>query len=169
MRSPGLRFHARPQENGRGGRSRTGTGRSPAGFESAVSACSNHAAKNGADGGNRTLMSLRSPTSRAGAYAVSPHPQKLEHPQGRASCSLPYRGSPSLSIYGLDALKWSKREELHLRSPHGRRVYSALHLLLCHASMSWELGRDSHPRPFPYEGTALTAAPPSYEFGGPPR
>lgn len=31
-------------------------------------------------------------------------------------------------------IKWSRRKELHLRSPSGRRVYSALHLLLCHAS-----------------------------------
>ena len=30
--------------------------------------------------------------------------------------------------------KMSKRKDSHLRSPSGRRVYSALHLLLCHAS-----------------------------------
>ena len=39
----------------------------------------------------------------------------------------------SVAFYGLDA-KWSKRKDSHLRSPSGRRVYSALHLLLCHAS-----------------------------------
>jgi hypothetical protein len=33
-------------------------------------------------------------------------------------------------------LKWSKRKDSHLRSPGGRRVYSALQLLLCHASES---------------------------------
>jgi hypothetical protein len=38
----------------------------------------------------------------------------------------------SVAFYGLDA--WSKRKDLHLRSPSGHRVYSAPHLLLCHAS-----------------------------------
>jgi hypothetical protein len=57
---------------------------------------------------------------------------------------------------------------LHLRSPSGRRVYSALHLLLCHASKNWGLRRDSHPRPSPYEGAALTAAPPSRKMVGRP-
>ena len=69
----------------------------------------------------------------------------------------------SVAIYGLDA--WSKRKDLHLRSPSGRRVYSALHLLLCHASKKWGLERDSHPRPSPYEGAALTAAPSSQMVG----
>jgi hypothetical protein len=39
----------------------------------------------------------------------------------------------SVAFYGLVA-KWSKRKDSHLRSPSGRRVYSAPHLLLCHAS-----------------------------------
>ena len=89
---------------------------------------------------------------------------KMEHPQGRAPCSLPYHGSPSLSTGWMQ--NWSKRKDSHLRSPLGRRIYSALQLLLCHAS-KWGLGWDSHPRPSPYEGAALTAAPPSH--GGPPR
>ena len=69
----------------------------------------------------------------------------------------------SVAIYGLDA--WSKRKDSHLRSPQGRRVYSALHLLLCHASKKLGARADSHPRPSPYEGAALTAAPSSQLVG----
>ena len=64
-------------------------------------------------------------------------------------------------------INWSRRKDLHLRSPLGRRVYSASQLLLCHASKKWGLEQELHLRPSPYEGAALTAAPPSR--GGPPR
>ena len=46
---------------------------------------------------------MRSPDSRSGAYAVSPRPQKREHPQGRAPCSLSYQDSPSLSTAWMHA------------------------------------------------------------------
>jgi hypothetical protein len=56
-------------------------------------------------------------------------------PTGCGPCSLPYQDSPSLSTGWMQ--KWSKRKDSHLRSPRGRRVYSALQLLLCHASKKW--------------------------------
>lgn len=86
--------------------------------------------------------------------------RRLEHPQGRAPCFLPYQGSPSLStgwmrwpagrsfsrrltlcppmpclrratfVFAALGEGWSKRKDLHLRSPSGHRVYSAPHLLL---------------------------------------
>ncbi len=37
-----------------------------------------------------------------------------------------------VASYALPA--WSRRKDLHLRSPRGLRVYSAPHLLLCHVS-----------------------------------
>lgn len=83
----------------------------------------------GAGGGNRTLMGFRPSASRTDVSTVPPRPQRMEHPRGRARCIFPRQ---SVAFYGLDA--WSKRKDLHLRSPSGRRVYSALHLLLCHAS-----------------------------------
>lgn len=83
--------------NGRGGRICTGTGSDAQRGLSPPCLRSNHAAKTGADRGSCTPMGFSPPAPRAGASPVSPCPHKMEHPQGRAPCSLPYQGSPSLS------------------------------------------------------------------------
>ena len=89
----------------------------------------------GADGGSRTLMGSRPPASRAGASAVSPHPQKIGR-DGRTCTSAARMG-----------------------------VAFTARCNCCSAtSRKSGLGRDSHPRPSPYEGAALTAAPPSREW-----
>lgn len=87
----------RTAANRRGGRIRTGTGHQAQRVLSPPCLHSNHAAKSGADRGNRTLKDSRPSAPRADASTVSPRPQELEHPQGRAPRSLPYQGSPSLS------------------------------------------------------------------------
>ena len=148
---------------GRGGRIRTGTGNHAQRVLSPPCLRSNHAAIKWC--GQReshphelalTGFSLR----RVYCFATS---AKTGASTGTCALlsALPRQ---SVAIYGLDA-KWSKRKDSHLRSPRGRRVYSALHLLLCHASKRWGLERDSHPRPSPYEGAALPAAPSSQMVG----
>lgn len=155
-------LHHSPENTWCGRRESHPHGLSPVGFSDRRVYCSTTSAKNGASTGTCAPLSV-----------------------------LPRQ---SVAFYGLDA--WSKRKDLHLRSPSGRRVYSALHLLLfallprghplgsptrsargsaifalrapsATLRKRWGLERDSHPRPSPYEGAALTAAPPSH--GGPPR
>gem|GEM_PF-5666620 len=91
-----------------------------------------HSSENGADRGSRTLTSFRSPAPRA-ACLLFHHVRKTGASTGTCALlsALPRQ---SVAFYGLDA-KMAKRKESHLRSPRGRRVYSALQLLLCHASM----------------------------------
>lgn len=118
-----------------------------------------------------------------GRLLVPPHPQEN---WSRRKDWLAHRAWP----YGLRLRRPGRAATLpHLRSPFGRRVYSALQLLLfasrprgarsahpspcsglspspCYALClprleKKGLGRDSHPQPSPYEGAALTAAPPS--------
>jgi hypothetical protein len=97
LRPPGLLFHARPHDWSRRPELHRHGQLRPTGFEAVVFPHFTTPRKGGADRGSRTLTSLRSPDSRSGAYTVSPHPQKLEHPQGRAPCCLSYQDSPSLS------------------------------------------------------------------------
>ena len=124
--------HARPPDwSRRSELHRHGQSR-PAGFESAVFPnFTTPRMKIGADRGNRTLMGSRPSAPRADVSTVPPRPQKTGASTGTCAplSALPRQ---SVAIYGLDA--WSKRKDLHLRSPSGHRVYSALHLLLCHAS-----------------------------------
>jgi hypothetical protein len=125
---------------GRGGRSRTGTGNDAQRGLSPPCLHSNHAAINWC--GQReshphelalTGFSLR----RVYCFATS-----AKAGASTGTCALlSVLPRQSVAFYGLDA-KWSKRKDSHLRSPSGRRVYSALHLLLCHASKKWGLERD---------------------------
>lgn len=116
----------RTAANGRGGRIRTGTGHHAQRVLSPPCLHSNHAAikwcgqreshpqglSSIGSSGRRVYClfaslprghPLSSPARCARGYAISalratsPRPQTLEHPQGRAPCSLPYQGSPSLS------------------------------------------------------------------------
>jgi hypothetical protein len=131
LRPPGLLFHARPQ-NGRGGRSRTGTGNDAQRGLSPPCLHSNHAAIKWC--GQReshphelalTGFSLR----RVYCFATS-----AKTGASTGTCALlSVLPRQSVAFYGLDA-KWSKRKDSHLRSPEGQRVYSASQLLLCHAS-----------------------------------
>lgn len=81
---------------GRGGRTRTGTGPSPADFEAAVSThCTTP---------RKMVRTEGVAPSRAFAHQLLGlarmlfrHIRKMEHPPGRAPGWLPYRGSPSLS------------------------------------------------------------------------
>ena len=140
LRPPGLLFHAQRRDWSRRLELHWHGHLRPAGFESAVFPNFTTPRKSGADRGSRTLTSLRSPDSRSGAYTVSPHPQKLEHPQGRAPCCLSYQDSPSLStgwmqngrsgrtrtriarlrggspelLRGRGAENWSARQDSHL-------------------------------------------------------
>jgi hypothetical protein len=60
--------------------------------------------RNGADRGNRTLMSFRPSAPRADVSTIPRHPhEKMEHPQGRAPCCLSYQDSPSLSTDGMQS------------------------------------------------------------------
>lgn len=90
--------------------------------------------KIGADGGSCTLTNLRSPASRAGASASS----------------------------ATSAGKPSRRKDLHLRSPMRAARLQRAAIAALPRLEKMGLGRDSHPRPSPYEGAALTAAPPSH-------
>lgn len=54
-----------------------------------------------------------------------------------------------------------RRRSAHPSRCSGLRHLRAAALRLPHLDEYWALGRDSHPRPSPYEGAALTAAPPS--------
>ena len=75
LKPPGLLFHTQP--HGRGGRTRTGTGvEAQRILRPLCILIPTTPRKIGANGGSRTLMSLRSPASRAGAYAIPPRPQK---------------------------------------------------------------------------------------------
>ena len=83
---------------------------------------------------------------------------KMEPARGHAPRSRPYQDRTSLSMFCrlgpggrtcTSVARWAARLQ--------RAAFAALPRL----DENWALGRDSHPRPFPYEGTALTAAPPS--------
>lgn len=58
-----------------------------------------------------------------------------------------------VASYALPA--WSRRKDLHLRSPRGLRVYSALHLLLCHVSKTGGSGGSRTRIDTAYETVAL--------------
>ena len=74
-------------------------------------------------------MSLRPPAPRAGASPIPPRPQKnwSIHRDVRPALCLTKTVRRFLRV---GCVNWSKRKDSHLRSPRGRRVYSALHLLL---------------------------------------
>lgn len=150
-------------EFGRGGRSRTGTGNHAQRVLSPSCLRSNHAANEiGAGGGNRTLIGFRPSASRTDVSTVPPRPQKMEHPQGRAPCSLSYQDSPSLST------AWMHGRSGRTRTFVAREgVAFTARCICCFATLrkNWGLERDSHPRPSPYEGAALTAAPSSQMVG----
>lgn len=161
LRPPGLLFHARPQswsrrpESHRHGQSR------PTGFEAVVSTFQPRREEIGADRGNRTLMGFRPSAPRADVSTVPPRPQKMEHPQGRAPCCLSYQDSPSLST------GWMHGRSGRTCTFVARQGIAFTARCICCSATLRKMGleRDSHPRPSPYEGAALTAAPPS-QIGG---
>ena len=113
----------------------------PTGFEAAVFPnFTTPRLKIGTDRGNRTLMSFRPSAPRADVSTVPPRPHEKSGASTGTCALLSVLPRQSVAFYGLDA-KWSKRKDSHLRSRSGRRVYSALHLLLCHASK--EIGGSS--------------------------
>ena len=165
LRPPGLLFHARPQDWSRRPESHRHGQSRPAGFESAVSTFQPRRDKlvrtEGIAPSWTCAHRLLGPTR-----LLFRHVRKnfwIRHGDLRSALPDTNRMRRCLRFAGKN---WSRRKDLHLRSPEGRRVYSALHLLLCHVS-KWGLGQGLHLRPSPYEGAALTAAPPSR--GRPPR
>lgn len=140
--------------------------------------------KVGADGGSCTLTNLRSPASRAGASASSATSAgKLVETEGLARASrLALRAPPAAArsrCYApappqpVRAARLQRAAIAAVRlAPKGRPLGSPFALLRAIAisvlrtpsatSRKKGLGRDSHPRPSPYEGAALTAAPPSH-------
>ena len=92
--------------------------------------------------------------------------KKLEHPQGRAPCCLSYQDSPSLSTGWMQSGRSGRTRTFVAR----QGVAFTARCICCSATLrkKWGLERDSHPRPSPYEGAALTAAP-SSQNGGTPR
>ena len=112
-----------------------------------------------------TLMS-QSPTGSSGRRVYcSAMSAKMEHPQGRAPRSLPYQGSPSLSTGWMPEMV--EAEGLAPSQPARAARLQRAAIAALPRFGKWGLERDSHPRPSPYEGAALTAAPSSH--GGPPR
>lgn len=107
---------------------------------------------------------------------------KMEPARGHAPRSRPYQDRTSLSMFCrlgpggrtcTSVARWAARLQraafavvrcaraAHPSRCSGLRHLRAAALRLPRLDENWALGRDSHPRPFPYEGTALTAAPPS--------
>src|SRR6476620_1424474 len=87
-------------------------------------------------------MGLRPSAPRADVSTVPPRPH--ENGASTGTCAvLSVLPRQSVAFYGLDA--WSKRKDLHLRSPSGRRVYSALHLLLFARAAHCAGTRTAHP------------------------
>ncbi len=100
---------------------------------------------------------------------VTPHPQKnnMEHPQGCAPCWLPYQGSPSLSTGWMRELGRSGRIRTFV-AREGVAFTARCNCSYATLRKNGGLGQELHLRPSPYEGAALTAAPPS-QSGGSPR
>ena len=121
--------------------------------------------ENGADGGNCTLTGLRPPASRAGAYAVSPRPHKMDPARRVALRSSQYHWDTSLPT--LCRNKIGRGGRTCTSAARWGDAFTARCNCCSATPRKWGLGRDSHPRPSPYEGAALTTAPPSH--GGPPR
>lgn len=74
----------------------------------------------------------------------------------------------SVALYGLDARRKNGRSGRTRTFVAREGVAFTARCICCSATLRgkmWELGRDSHPRPSPYEGAALTAAPPSRKSG----
>ena len=122
----------RTAANGRGGRSRTGTGHQAQRVLSPPCLHSNHAAIKWCgqrESHPQGLSSIGSSGRRVYCFATSANAGA-----STGTCAL-LAALPrqSVAVYGLDA-KWSKRKDSHLRSPGGQRGYSASQLLLCHAS-----------------------------------
>ena len=107
-------------------------------------------------------MGFRPSAPRADVSTVPPRPQKMEHPQGRAPCSLSYQDSPSLSTAWMHG-----RSGRTCTSVARQGIAFTARCICCSATLRKKLGleRDSHPRPSPYEGAALTAAPSSQMVG----
>ena len=135
-------FHARPQ-NGRGGRGCTGTDLvSPAGFKPAVSSHSNHAAielvrTEGVAPSRACARRLLGP-----ARLLFRHVRKMDPARRFALRSSPYQEDASLPT--LCRQSWSRREDLHLRSP-GDGAFTARCNCCSATPRNWGLGRDLHP------------------------
>lgn len=97
-------------------------------------------------------MGLRPSAPRAGASACSATSAQTE--SGTERRALRVAGMKLVEVRGLAPLEPIRAARLP------RAAFAALPHL-----GNWELERDSHPRPSPYEGAALTAAPPSHETG----
>lgn len=97
LRPPGLLFHTRPQrEKVAAAGLAPAQARGPTGFEAVVFTDFTTLRKESGAGGRsctRTVNALDVVPLLLGYTGM----EKLEHPQGRAPCSLPYQGSPSLS------------------------------------------------------------------------
>ncbi len=151
---------------GRGGRIRTGTGNHAQRILSPPCLRSNHAAINWC--GQRESHPHEPIAHRllGPARLLFRHVRKkMEHPQGRAPRSLPYHGSPSLSTGWMPEMV--EAEGLAPSQPGRAARLQRAAIAALPRFGKWGLERDSHPRPSPYEGAALTAAPSSH--GGPPR
>lgn len=123
----------RTAANGRGGRIRTGTGNYAQRVLSPPCLRSNHAAINWC--GQRESH----PHEPIAHRLLGPVRLLFRHVRIKWSIHRDVRPARCLTkavrrYLRVGCMKWSKRKDSHLRSPGGRRVYSALRLLLCHAS-----------------------------------
>ena len=164
---PGLLFHARPPDWSRRPDSHRHGPSRPAGFESAVSTFQPRR--------DRLVRTEGVAPSRACAHRIlAPARLLFRHVRrktgsGTEICA-PLFPIPTgcVAAYALPAIV----VEAEGLAPSGAREGGAFtaRCNCCSATLrkDWGLERDSHPRPSPYEGAALPAAP-SSRNGGPPR
>lgn len=176
----------------------------PAGFKSAVSAVPTTPRESGADERTCTSRGLRPPASRAGAFAVSPHPHEkwirhgdsrsaLPHTRGMRrclrfagmkvgrsgrTCTCVARGAarlqraaiaalPRFEIGGSGGIGSRSSRSARWAPPPAARSRCCAPAPNSVSEIDSGLEQELHLRPSPYEGAALTAAPPSR--GGSPR
>ena len=164
---PGLLFHARPPDGSRRPDSHRHGPSRPAGFESAVSTFQPRR--------DRLVRTEGVAPSRACAHRIlAPARLLFRHVRrktgsGTEICA-PLFPIPTgcVAAYALPAIV-VEAEGLAPSGARGGGAFTA-RCNCCSATLrkDWGLERDSHPRPSPYEGAALPAAP-SSRNGGPPR
>jgi hypothetical protein len=158
----------RTAANGRGGRIRTGTGHHAQRVLSPPCLRSNHAAINWC-GQRESHPHGLSPIGSSGRRVYCSATSGKKTGSGTETCA-PLFPIPTgcVAAYALPAKNGRSGRTRTFVAPRGQRVYSRRNCCSATLRKKWGLERDSHPRPSPYEGATLPAAP-SSRIGGPPR